>query len=151
MSDIHIDDFYRDTAKILVLLYGQFPRKTTLFVEDIAGADTPDEFGLQSTRHQACLHTMLWLHSNDYLCYETLIRQEALDQAVLSHRTFLLLNEIDPHHRTDDLAIPAQLADNLVIHRLRRELKLGSSYSLAELVRQLMRRSRGLGDSRLQA
>ena len=89
MSDIHIDDFYRDTARILVALYNQFPRKTTLYVEDVAGPDKPDEFGLHSPRHLACLHTILWLAQSDYVRYETLIRQEAVDQIVLSHKGFI--------------------------------------------------------------
>jgi hypothetical protein len=37
MADIHIDDFYRDVAKILIRLYAMFPRKTTPYVEDISG------------------------------------------------------------------------------------------------------------------
>ena len=42
MSDLHIDDFYHDAGLILALLYAVFPRKTTLYVEDISGPDTPD-------------------------------------------------------------------------------------------------------------
>jgi hypothetical protein len=150
MSDIHIDDFYRDTAKILVTLYNQFPRKITLYVEDISGADKPDEFGLHSPRHLACFHAMLWLAGADYLSFETLIRQEAIDQVVLSHRSFMLLNSslsspylansAPPH-------LPAVVAEQefLIINRIRRELKEGSSYSLADLVRQVMGLSRQFG------
>lgn len=145
MSDIHIDDFYRDAAKCLVQLYNHFPRTMTLYVEDISGPDTPDEFGLHSTRHQACLHTLLWLHKTDYLMYDTLVRQEALDQAVLSHRAFLLLNEVDESlPALTDLPEPVAREESLVIHRLRRELKEGTSYSLADCVRRLMKRSREL-------
>ena len=32
MADLHIDDFYKDVAKIFLRLYSIFPRKTTLFV-----------------------------------------------------------------------------------------------------------------------
>ncbi|HEY6528898.1 MAG TPA: hypothetical protein VIZ65_09415 [Cellvibrionaceae bacterium] len=147
MSDIHIDDFYRDAARILVLLYNQFPRKTTLYIEDIAGPDEPDEFGLHSARHLACFYTMLWLGQNDYLQYESLIRQEAMDQTVLSHRAFMLLSSLpqNPHSLDQTLKqIPAAVAEQnyLLINRLRRELKEGSSYSLAELMQQLMLTSR---------
>lgn len=149
MSDIHIDDFYRDCAKILVTLYAQFPRKTTLYVEDISGHDTPDEFGLHSPRHQACFHAMLWLANTHYLQFEQLVRQEAIDQVVLSHRGFLALNaNIGSASEADD-ALPAPLLkeESLAIHRIRHELKSGTSFSLAETMRMFMYKSRELGDA----
>ena len=48
MADIHIEEFYKDAAIALVQLYNAFPRRVNLFVEDIAGPDEPDEFGLHS-------------------------------------------------------------------------------------------------------
>ena len=147
MSDIHIDDFYRDTAKILVFLYNQFPRKITLYVEDIAGPDKPDEFGLHSSRHLAAFHTMLWLAGADYLTYGNLIRQEAIDQAVLSHRSFMLLNSslADPYQtNSTPVHLPAAVAEQefLIINRIRKEIKEGTSYSLADLLKQVMANSR---------
>lgn len=149
MSDIHINDFYRDSAKILVTLYAQFPRKITLYVEDISGPDLPDEFGLHSPRHEACLQAMLWLASTHYLSYEQLVRQEAIDQAVLSHRGFLALNTvIEPLPRVDEsLPAPLQKEELLAIHKLRQELKTGTSFSLAEAMRSFMHKSRELGDN----
>lgn len=144
MSDLHIDDFYRDIGKTLTTLYGHFPRRIMLFVEDIAGADTPDEFGLHSPRHEACLHAFLWLADHGYLAYEHVVRQEALDQAVLSHRGFLLLNATTQAHPAATPAAPQQ--PTLMIHRLRQELKEGTSYSLAELMRELMTESRRYSD-----
>lgn len=150
VSDIHIDDFYRDAARILVLLYNQFPRKVTLYVEDISGPDTPDEFGLHSPRHQACFHTMMWLGSSDYVRYEQLVRQEALDQAVLSHRGFLVLNAVLPPTATAraDTESSGQVLKEefLAIHRIRQELKEGTSFSLADTMRRLFQLSRGLGE-----
>ncbi|MCR6651734.1 MAG: hypothetical protein NVV73_09715 [Cellvibrionaceae bacterium] len=140
MSDLHIDDFYRDAAKILATLYGQFPRKITLYAEDISGPDTPDEFGLHSPRHQSCFHTMMWLGSSDYLVYEQAVRQEALDQVVLSHRGFLVLSSA--FHEAASL--PREGA--LTIHRIRQELREGTSYSLAEAMQQIMLLSRNLGE-----
>ena len=162
-SDIHIDDFYRDTAKILLTLYMHFPRKMSLYVEDISGPDEQDEFGLHSPRHQATLHAMMWLAHAGYLDYDSLIRQEALENAVLSHRGFLTLNS--PLEKTTDNSIdlkeaddnnssaeneekssefPALMAnlDDIVVNHLRQELKEGNSYSLAELLRQVMLLSR---------
>lgn len=151
MSDLHIDDFYRDAARILAALYAQFPRKTTLYVEDISGPDTPDEFGLHSPRHQACFHTMMWLGSCDYLSYEQAVRQEALDQVVLTHRGFLLLSATMPH--LPDTPPPTEspeslpIEGSLVIHRIRQELRDGTSYSLAEVMQAVMLMSRNLGEA----
>ena len=147
MSDLHIDDFYRDAARILTALYAQFPRKTTLYVEDISGPDTPDEFGLHSPRHQACFHAMMWLGSCDYLRYEQAVRQEALDQVVLTHRGFLVLSAVmpdDPGSASADNALPTE--GSLVIHRIRQELRDGTSYSLAEVMQKIMLMSRNLGE-----
>src|SRR5690606_17140011 len=92
MADIHIADFHKDVARILCQLYAGFPRKLTVFVEDISGPDTPDEFGLHSTRHQACFATLLWLADEGYIRYDSTIRQEAIDQVTLTHRGFTLLS-----------------------------------------------------------
>ena len=96
MSDLHIDDFYKDIAKILNHLYQSFPRKTTVYVEDIAGHDEPDEFGLHSNRHLACLGALIWLAEEGYIRFDSAIRQEAVDQAVLTGRTFTALSNIAP-------------------------------------------------------
>lgn len=130
MSDLHIDDFYRDTAKALVLLYNQFPRKTILYVEDIAGPDTPDEFGLHSQRHSACFYGLLWLAEQGYLGYESPIQQEALDQSQLSHRSFLWLQT---PLNTDWPALEGPL-----IQQLRQLLKQGSSNQITACMRQAM-------------
>lgn len=92
MADIHITDFYRDAAKALNIIYGSFPRLITVFVEDICGPDSPDEFGLHSPRHQACLATLLWLAAEGYIRYQGTIRQEAIDQVTLTHKGFTLLS-----------------------------------------------------------
>lgn len=95
MSDLHIDDFYRDSARILLQLYRHFPRRELIYTEDIAGPDTPDDFGLPSDRHQACFATLLWLSESHYIDYGSTIAQEALDQAVLTQRGFNLLANIE--------------------------------------------------------
>jgi hypothetical protein len=92
MADLHLDDFYGDVARSLLTLLQTFPRPHTLFVEDICGPDEPDEFGLHSKRHQACFAALLWLAEEGYLRHAGPVRQEAIDQAVLSSRTLLLLN-----------------------------------------------------------
>ena len=150
MSDLHIDDFYRDAAKILVQLYGSFPRKTILYVEDIAGPDTPDEFGLHSERHQAAFGAMIWLAESGYLRYADTIRQEALDQVILSHKAFTLLSARATHIPAeapgtgDNEALPASVLESsrTNIAQLRQALKSGSSTVIRQLVQQLMLASR---------
>lgn len=138
MSDLHIDDFYKDCAKTLVFLYGHFPTKVTVYVEDISGPDTPDEFGLHSPRHQACFNTLLWLAQTGYIYFDQTIRQEAIDQVVLSHQAFLSVSaSIGASQEYTDPASPTQAYT--FVDALRRELKEGTSFSLADTVQQLMR------------
>lgn len=145
-GDIHIDDFYKDMARILVLLYGHFPRRIMLYVDDISGPDTPDEFGLHSPRYEACFQTMLWLASTGYLQFGQSVQQDSLDQACLTHKAFLLLNSALPDH--EDLASPDEYPEvlagleTLAINRLKKELQTGTSFSLAKLMKQLMAASR---------
>ena len=94
MADIHIEEFYKDLAKILLHLHSYFPRKSQIYVEDISGPDTADEYGLHSRRHQACFSTMLWLADEGYIRFEDTIRQEAIDQAVLTRNAFVRLNRL---------------------------------------------------------
>ena len=61
MADLHLLDFYKDTAQALVSLHNSFPRKIELYVEDLIGPDHVDEFGLHSKRHESCLGAFLWL------------------------------------------------------------------------------------------
>lgn len=139
MSDLHIDDFYRDAAKILAALYHHFPRTMTLYVEDISGEDTPDEFGLHSPRHEACFHTMLWLGSTGYLKYGQTVTQEGIDEAVLSHRALLLLNSAAPQPDTKHSHTAIPLPGELVIHKIREQLKAGTSDSLGQFIQLAMR------------
>lgn len=156
-ADIHIADFYKDAARILVQLYNQFPRPTTVFVEDIAGPDTPDEFGLHSPRHQACLATMLWLAQSGYLTYQSLIRQEAMDQAVLIQRGFTLLASPLPVQDVVGIPLPDEAANGEPpvldatqaaaeahngIQLLRDVLKHGSSTAIEQVVLELFRQAR---------
>ena len=144
MTDIHIDDFYKDAAKILLHLYVTFPKPTQIYVEDIAGADNPDEFGLHSDRHSACFSTMLWLAQSGYIQYIDTIRHEALDQAVLTQKAFLLLtaySELAENHpkvkETNPPSVKEEFSSN--IHQLRLAIKSGSSVQIRKIVQYLLR------------
>ncbi|MEE8057383.1 MAG: hypothetical protein V3T17_06060 [Pseudomonadales bacterium] len=109
MTDIHIDDFYKDVGLIFTRLYNSFPKKIILYVDDISGADDPDEFGLHSERFLAGFSAMVWLGDQHYLQYDAPIKQEALDQAVLSQRAFLLLSSRSELDFGDPVLIDADL------------------------------------------
>ncbi|SHG13363.1 hypothetical protein SAMN04487965_3367 [Microbulbifer donghaiensis] len=126
LDDLHIHDFYRDAGRLLLALFNQFPAPATVYVEDIAGPDTPDEFGLHSPRHLACLGAMTWLQQSGYMNFSQLVRQEAVEEAALSHRGFLLLVK-----KTESGESNAQLLDSAV--------RNGSSPQLQELMERLMR------------
>ncbi|MGQ7957480.1 hypothetical protein ACUTAF_07175 [Pseudomonas sp. SP16.1] len=104
--DLQIDDFYKDAAGGLLLLYQAFPRKLALYVEDLIGREEPDEFGLPSKRHQACLGALLWLAEEGYIRFDSTIAYDALDQAVLTEKGFLRLSRAVPHALREGDTLP---------------------------------------------
>ena len=143
MADLHIEDFYRDVAKIFLNLYALFPRKTILYVEDICGPDQPDEFGLHHPRFHAGFSAMVWLAEHGYIHFQEAIRQEALDQAVLSQKAFLLLSsrsDLGLVQREDSKTLsPSVLEDSLAnISQLRAAMADGSSILLRRCVSYLL-------------
>ena len=146
MADLHIEDFFKDAVKILNQLYLNFPKKSSVFVEDISGDDTPDEYGLHSPRHQACFGCMLWLAEEGYIRFEETIRQEAIDQAVLTQKSFSLfsracsderlLNIMDKINAEREDIQSADLQSN--IHVIREIKKKGTSTQLAEAMQRLL-------------
>ncbi len=145
MSDLHIDDFYKDAALILLQLYKNFPRKITLFVEDIAGPDVVDDFGLHSERHLACFSTIRWLADSHYLHFDDTIREEATDQTVLSHKAFTLLASPAQEYIPTELehlpdSVQQRLSTNVA--QLRLAIKAGSTSSINQLVQSLLVQSR---------
>lgn len=141
MADIHIDDFYRDVARIFVRLYAVFPRKMVLYVEDISGPDSPDEFGLHHPRFEACFSAMVWLAENGYLHYQDTLRQEALDQVVLTRKAFLILasrSELSTPAENPPVAPSLLEAAQSNITQLRAAVKEGSSTALKQCVNRLL-------------
>ena len=141
MSDLNVDDFHRDLARILSTLYRCFPRPTAIYVEDIVGPDPVDEYGLHSSRHLGCFSTLLWLGEEQMVRHEGPIRREALDQVVLSGSAFTLLSmrarRHEPHDVTD---LPPSLREeqSTNIHRLREALSSRSSARLRKVVLDLL-------------
>lgn len=137
--DLQIDDFYKDAASALLMLYQGFPRKLAVYVEDLIGREEPDEFGLPSKRHQSCLGTLLWLADEGYLRFESTIAYDAIDQAVLSEKGFLRLTRNIPRlvEPGEDLPPSVRRLHGTLAHQLREALASHSSERIARLTRLL--------------
>ena len=157
MADINIENFYKHIARILSILYTAFPSKTPLYVDDVAGVDDPDEYGLHSPDYTAGFFAMLWLADEQYIRYMDTIRQDGVDQAVLTHKAFLKLTQvsepiyqatIDQTEEADLISVPQTLDPDLspsviedhmlVINQLRHALQSGDSIAIAKVVRHIL-------------
>jgi len=143
MTDINVDDFLKDSARTLVALYGVFPRRHTIFVEDIYRQEEPDEFGLHSERFRACFGALMWLGEEGYLRFDEPIKDEAIDQAVLTGRCFTLLSSpAGGDDRTVDPALPelVRLEQSTYIHQIKSALENRSSIEIRNAMIGLMSR-----------
>lgn len=141
MGDLHIDDFYKDAAHILLALYQYFPRPCTLYVTDISGPDEPDEYGLHSDRHQACFSTMVWLADAGLLRFIDVINKEAVDQAVLTHRALTLLTtRSEIRFQSEQEPMSPSVADEHAshVHQLRFAVKTGASFTIRRIMQHLL-------------
>jgi hypothetical protein len=141
VTDINIDDFCKDTGRALLVLYRSFPRPVTLFVEDLCGPDQPDEFGVHSERHLACFSTLLWLAEEGFLRFVDTIRQQAVDQAVLTGRSLMLLSTPAPgfeHAHAAGSPESLRLEQQTHVHRLERALAARSSTRIRSAVLDLI-------------
>lgn len=138
MYDIHIEEFYGDCARILLQLYMSFPRKHAVFVEDIAGPDMPDEYGIHSARFQSCFGAMIWLEAEGYLSSEALIRQEAIDQASLTAKGLRLLTQMSDRLEEHD-HLPKRAPN---VEHIRQMLKHGTSTQMTQLMIHLIEHHR---------
>lgn len=156
MADINVENFYQHIAKILSILYAGFPTKQALYVDEVAGIDEPDEYGLHSPHYTAGFYAMIWLAEEDYLRYADTIRQDGVDQACLTHKAFLRLTDacdpiyIEPVITGDDSnvvsLVPAEDLSpsireerKLVINQLRGALRSGSSIAITKVVRHVLK------------
>ena len=103
MNDVNIDDFYHDMGVILLTLFQQFPRKVSLFIDDISGPDDMDEFGLHSPRYLSAIGALMWLHDEGYVRYSDIIKQESAEDCTLTQKAFVKL--IRPNLTADEFAI----------------------------------------------
>ena len=155
MADINIENFYRHIGKILSVLYELFPTKAPVYVDDIAGIDEPDEYGLHSPHYTAGFFALIWLADEGYLRYADPIRQDGIDQAALTHKAFLKLTQISdpiyvqPVHQADESEVvstapaedlsPSMIEDQkLVINQLRNALRSGDSIAIYKVVQHIL-------------
>ncbi|GAA3937107.1 hypothetical protein [Litoribacillus peritrichatus] len=88
MDELHIDDFYRDCAIVLLRLYRSFPRKVSVYVGDLCGYEETDDVGLYSDRFQACFAAIIWLEEEGFIRYAGTIGQEAIELSTLTQKAF---------------------------------------------------------------
>ena len=125
MLDVHIDDFFKDCAVILLHGFKYFPTKQTFYTEDISGPDDADEFGLHSPRHLAAFGAIIWLQEEGYIRFSEVDRQESVDEFVLTSKAFTRLLQADKEDPT------TSLVQKIEFSRLQ-----GDSISLAYLMRE---------------
>ncbi|MGI9276450.1 MAG: hypothetical protein ACR2PT_16600 [Endozoicomonas sp.] len=134
MADIHIDEFFCDCSRALVLLYNSFPRQVTLYIDDIVSTTATDEFGIPTKRHQACLDALLWLAAEGYIRYHDRIRHEGLDQVVLTERSFLRLSKPTLEPGAEN-ALPPSVSKKLstLAWQMRKAVNSGSSDAINQV------------------
>jgi len=145
MFDIHIEEFYLDCTKILHQLYLVFPKKCNVFVEDIAGPDQPDDYGMHSDRFESGFGAMLWLESEGFIRFESTLRQEAIDQALLTEKGLRLMATICKddyiNNLTDALHPKLEgLKGKPNIESLKHVMKHGTSSQLGLVVQHLIQK-----------
>lgn len=142
MNNLHVEDFYKDAAIALTRLYSVFPRKHTLWVEEISGPDNPDEYGLHSDRYMGCFSTLLWLADYGFIRYEDTIRQDAIDQAVLTQKAFVLLSKRSelPLQEEPDESLPQSIRvqQQTNIYQLKQALRSKSSSLISQCMLHLL-------------
>jgi hypothetical protein len=84
MADLHIDDFRKDLAVVLIRLFNNFPRPHAIYLDEICPESETDEYGLVSKRYLAAMATLIWMGEEGMLRYQSVLPNEGIDQAVLT-------------------------------------------------------------------
>ena len=136
-------------------MYELFPTKAPVYVDDVAGIDEPDEYGLHSPQYTAGFFALVWLADEGYIRYSDTIRQDGIDQAALTHKAFLRLTQISdpiymaPVYKVDESNLvriapteepsPSMVEDQkLVINQLRNALRSGDSIAINKVVLHIL-------------
>ncbi len=136
MIDINIDDFFHDIAVTLLSLYQQFPRKVSLYLEDISGPDDMDEFGLHSNRYLSTIGAVSWLNDEGYIRYSSIVHQESVEDCTLTQMAFvkLIRPTLPSNHMADASSVEKQ--QHTLAQQLHGALKDQSSIEVRRLIEQ---------------
>jgi len=154
MADINIENFYRHIGRVLSILYQAFPTKTPVYVDEVAGIDEPDEYGLHSPTYTSGFYALIWLNDEGYIRFVDTIRQDGVDQACLTHKAFIKLTQavdpiyVDAQVEEENKVVNINKSANpsekpppsiieerkLVINQLRSALRSGSSIAVNKVV-----------------
>lgn len=136
MNDVNIDDFYHDIGVILLSLFQQFPRKVSLFIDDISGPDEMDEFGLHSSRYLCAMGALMWLHDEGYVRYLEIIKQESAEECTLTQKAFVKL--IRPNLTREQLsqANSIEKRESTLAFKMQKALREQSSIDMQNIIEQ---------------
>jgi hypothetical protein len=138
MIDINIDDFFHDISITLLSLYQQFPRKISLYIEDISGPDDMDEFGLHSNRYLSAIGAVTWLHEEGYIRYSNITHQESVEDCTLTQKAFVKLIRPTFEAGTKSITNSIEKHQNTLAQRLHNALKEQSSISQRSLLEEYL-------------
>ena len=145
-------------SKILSILYQAFPTKTPVYVDEVAGIDEPDEYGLHSPTYTSGFFALIWLADEGYIRFTDTIRQDGVDQACLTHKGFIRLTQpadplyeeraVEEENKVVNINKSSKPADSLppsiveerrlVINQLRGALRSGSSIAVNKVVQHIL-------------
>ncbi|MEH6344077.1 MAG: hypothetical protein V7785_03235 [Bermanella sp.] len=136
MQDINIDDFYHDIASTLLALYQQFPRKISLYIEDICGPDDMDEFGLHSNRYLSCIGAVTWLLDENYIRYNHISHLETAEECTLTQKALIKLIKPTFNASAQDQVKSVQKQRSTLAQQLHLAIKEQNGMELRELIEQ---------------
>lgn len=136
MNDVNIDDFYHDIGVILLSLFQQFPRKVSLFIDDISGPDDMDEFGLHSPRYLSAIGALMWLHDEGYIRYFDIIKQESAEECTLTQKAFVKL--IRPNLTPEEFRKANSISkrESTLAFKMQKALREQSSIDMQNIIEQ---------------
>ena len=136
MNDVNIDDFYHDIGVVLLSLFQQFPRKVSLFIDDISGPDDMDEFGLHSPRYLSAVGALIWLHDEGYIRYSDIIKQESAEDCTLTQKALVKLIRPNMSNEHFKQANSIDKRESTLAFRMQQALKEQSSIDMQNIIQQ---------------
>jgi hypothetical protein len=136
MNDVNIDDFYHDIGVILLSLFQQFPRKVSLFIDDISGPADMDEFGLHSSRYLCAIGALMWLHDEGYIRYLDIIKEESAEECTLTQKSFVKLIRPNLSREQFGQANSIKKRESTLAFKMQKALREQSSIDMQNIIEQ---------------